>query len=65
MVAMNFGSFMDLGFSFDRIVLGIVVGVLLLAVYEAAVLITAILATRSGRRPAQAPRPGIPRASGR
>ena len=49
MVAMYPSSFMDMGFSLDRIVLAIVVGVLVLALYEASVLIAAILATRADR----------------
>ena len=47
MVAMDLGSFLDFGVSFDAIVLGIVAGVLILAAFQAAVLITAMLATRS------------------
>ena len=59
MVGLNLGSFTDLGISIDRIVLGIVVGVLLLAVYEAVILVAAILATRSGRQRPPAPHTGV------
>jgi hypothetical protein len=49
MVAVNMGSFLDLGLSLERFAIALVIGVLLLVVYEAVILITALLATRSGR----------------
>lgn len=49
MVAVNLGSFLDLGLSLERFAVALVVGVLLLVIYEAVILITALLATRSGR----------------
>lgn len=50
MVAMDLGSLFDFGIPFDQIVLGVVIGVLFLAIYEGTILITALLATRSERR---------------
>jgi len=58
MVAVNMGSFLDLGLSLERLAIALVVGVLLLVIYEAVVFITALLATRSSR-------PSADRGSGR
>ncbi|MGD8276999.1 MAG: hypothetical protein PVH00_03185 [Gemmatimonadota bacterium] len=57
MVAVNMGSFLDLGLSLERFAIAAVVGVLLLVVYEAVILITALLATRTNR-PAARPATG-------
>ena len=65
MVPMDLGSFLDLGISLDRIVLAAVIGVLVLAVYEASTLIAAMLATRSGKQPARpAPHANLTRPGG-
>jgi hypothetical protein len=59
MVPMDIGSFMDFGVSLDRVVLAAVVGVLILAFYEIAILVAALLATRASKTPARAgPRAG-------
>jgi hypothetical protein len=52
MVAVNMGSFLDLGLSLERFAIAALIGVLLLVVYEAVILITALLATRVERPPA-------------
>jgi len=49
MVAVNIGSLLDLGLSLERFVVAALVGVLLLVVYEAVILIAALLATRATR----------------
>ena len=49
MVAVDMGSFLDFGFSLERFAIAALVGVLLLVVYEAVILITALLATRASR----------------
>ena len=53
MVPMDVGSFMDFGVSMDRVVLAAVVGVLILAFYEIAILVAALLATRAPKTPAR------------
>jgi len=65
MVPMDVGSFMDFGISLDRVVLAAVVGVLILAFYEIAIVIAALLATRASKTPARSAGPRAGRANPR